>query len=246
MNRSQPLEMRIPLALLLLAVAWPSSAWATGSLTISLQDDRSWAIEGTVTAQPEGGGQAHTCSTRGGRCSIMGLTAGRHQVTATLVRGGFVPPARVTIVDGRATSVRLTAQAASVPTTTQTQQSPTPSGGTRPGGTSKTQPSGQSAPVAIGTTTAQVSTRNLGVGQHASVLGTTQDQRGRRVEGTVTVTQNGHTIGAVSTTGGSFTVFDLSPGTYSFMFTALTGQSTSRNVTVASGAATSVRLSVTR
>ncbi len=215
MNRCQPLGMGTPLALLLLAVAWSSSAWATGSLTISLQDDRSRAVEGTVTARPQGGGQAHTCSTRGGRCSITGLTAGRHQVTATLVRGGFVPAATVTIVDGRTTSVRLTAQAASVPTTATAQ-------------------------------TTQVSTRNLGVGQHASVIGTTQDQRGRRVEGTVTVTQNGHTIGTVSTAGGSFTAFDLSPGTYSFSFTALTGQSTSRNVTVTGGAATSVRLSVTR
>ncbi len=241
MTRCQPLGMRTPLALLLLAVAWPSSAWATGSLTISLQDDRSRAVEGTVTARPQGGGQAHTCSTRGGRCSITGLTAGRHQVTATLVRGGFVPAATVTIVDGRTTSVRLTAQAASVPTTVPVLVHP---------GTS-TQPSGQSAPVATGTTTAtaqttQVSTRNLGVGQHASVIGTTQDQRGRRVEGTVTVTQNGHTIGTVSTAGGSFTAFDLSPGTYSFSFTALTGQSTSRNVSVTGGAATSVRLSVTR
>jgi hypothetical protein len=92
----------------------------------------------------------------------------------------------------------------------------------------------------------QAAARNLGTGQRAAVLGITQDQRARRVEGTVTVTQSGRTIGTVSTTGGSFTCFDLAAGSYSLSFTAVGGQRATSNVVVGAGPASSVRLSIVR
>jgi hypothetical protein len=270
-------------------------------LVISLQDDRSRAVEGTVTATPDGGrGQSQTCSTRGGRCTINGLAAGRFRVSATLIRGGMVPAASVTILEGRAASVRLTALPP--PTTPGMSQQQSNGGGNapapqvgqggQPGGTRAgqgagvpvvvrggagviAQGQGQNLPGArpmpgqsprpivvqpggggaqiVGTNVSAQNTnqaggapRNLGTGQRASVLGTTQDQRGRRVEGTVTVTQAGRTIGTVSTTGGAFTCFDLSSGSYTLSFTAIGGQRASSNVNVGAGAASSVRLSIVR
>lgn len=290
--------MRAPLIGLLVCLAWPASAWASGSLVISLQDDHSRAVEGTVTASPEGGGQGQTCATRGGRCTINGLAAGRVRVSATLVRGGLVPASTVMVQNGRPVSVRLTALPP--PTAPGMQQTgggggnaPAPQvlpggaqGGTHPGapgaGGVRVQggagalvrampaPGGQVVPgrgpapivvtpghggaAPVGTNVAMqgaavqagAAPRNLGTGQHASVMGTTQDQRGRRVEGTVTVTQSGHTIGTVSTTGGSFTCFDLAAGTYSVSFTAVGGQHTSQNLSVAGGPASSIRLTIVR
>jgi hypothetical protein len=288
--------MRASLFCVLVCLVAPSSAWASGSLVISLQDDRSRAIEGTVTATPDGGrGQSQTCSTRGGRCTINGLAAGRFRVSATLIRGGMVPAASVTILEGRAASVRLTAlPPPTTPGMSQNQaggNAPPPQVGQggQPGGTHAgqgagvpvivrggagvlaagqgqnvpggarpmpgqgprpivVQPGGGGAQVVGTNMTAQNTNqvRNLGSGQRASVLGTTQDQRGRRVEGTVTVTQAGRTIGTVSTTGGSFTCFDLSAGSYTLSFTAIGGQRASSNVNVGAGAASSVRLSIVR
>ena len=298
MVRSQS-SMRTSLALALLAFAWPTVALASGSLTISLQDDRSRAVEGTATATPEGGGAAQSCSTRGGRCSITGLQAGRYRVSAGLVRGGVTPTSTVTVLEGRAASVRLTAlPPPTAGTVRQTQGGstpappPVPDGGpagggphgaggagpggvtVRPGGPATAQgalvrgirpgvpgrapgpivvqqagPNAQGgAPAApVGTNQSRTAAaRNLGTGQHAAILGRTQDQRGRRVEGSVTVQQGNQSIGTVSTTGGSFTAFDLPPGQYSLSFTALTGQRTTGTVTVVQGAAASVRLTVTR
>jgi len=288
--------MRTSRCLALLALLWPTAAFASGSLTISLQDDHSRAIEGTATARPVGGGTAKSCSTRGGRCSIPGLAAGRYQVSATLIRGGLVPAANVAVVEGRAASVRLTALP---PPTTGTSQQTVgaagppqvpnagPGGGTHPGaapgpgvvnvrpGATATAQMAQAPVVRPGlpgqgprpivtqgpsVQTAQAGTvvsgmapagnatppRNLGTGQHATILGRTQDQRGRVVEGSVSVQQANHTVGTVSTTGGAFTAFDLAPGQYVVSFTALTGQRATANVTVTAGPAASVRLTINR
>lgn len=285
-------SMRAPLMpCLLVCLAWPSAAWASGSLVISLQDDRSRAVEGTITATPERGGQAQTCSTRGGRCTINGLAAGRFRVGATLVRGGLVPAATVTVQDGRAASVRLTATPPPVAAPMQQgaagggnqpppqvpggNQGGTHSPGAQPGAGVVVQagpgavvrgthvpgvravPAGGPQPIVArpngpgpqpvaGQVVAQAVARNLGTGQHAAVRGVTQDQRGRRVEGSVTVSQSGRTIGTVSTTGGAFTCFDLAPGSYSLSFTAVGGQRATSNVVVGGGAASSVRLSIVR
>ncbi len=297
MTRSQR-SMRAPLTCLLVCALWPVSAWASGSLVISLQDDRSRAVEGTVTATPDGGGQAQSCSTRGGRCTINGLAAGRFRVSANLIRGGMVPATSVTVQNGRAASVRLTALPPPVAAPMQQGSAgggnaPPPQipggsqGGTHvPGGAPGAQQvivqggagaivrgaqvpgarpvpgqgprpivvtPGGARPTPVGTTmTAQGANvqlgapRNLGTGQRAAVLGTTQDQRGRRVEGTITVTEAGRTIGTVSTTGGSFTCFDLAAGSYSLSFTAISGQRASQNVSVGAGPASSVRLTIVR
>lgn len=287
--------MRALLVALLLAVLWPTSAFAAGSLVISLQDDHGRAVEGTVTATPAAGGQARTCATHGGRCTLS-VPAGRYLVGATLIRGGFVPASSVTVQDGRAASVRLSALPP--PTAAPMQQTtgqggpanPVVPGGGAQGGTHPPAGGGQGVvvqggpnvalqgarapgfrpvvpgqgpppvvvtpghPQPVGSTMSVqgaavnpgAAPRNLGTGQRASVLGTAQDQRGRRVEGSVTVTQAGRTIGTVSTTGGSFTCFDLPAGSYNVSFRALTGQQASRDVVVGAGPAVSVRLSVTR
>src|SRR5688572_16752934 len=95
-------------ALLFAAVTFPTSAWASGSVLVSLQDDGGRPVEGMATATPEGGGPARTCSTQGGRCTILGLPAGRYRVGASLLRGGIVPAGLVFVTEGRAASVRLT------------------------------------------------------------------------------------------------------------------------------------------
>lgn len=88
--------------------------------------------------------------------------------------------------------------------------------------------------------------RDLGRGEHRVIRGSAQDQRSRPVEGTVTVSKDGVVIGTVQTSAGSFQVYDLEPGRYRLGFTSISGLSTNREVTVESGPATSVRLTIQR
>ena len=209
--------MRLPFLSWFLVLLAPSAVWARGSLTVSVVDERSRPVEGTVSVAPQGGGAARNCTTRGGQCSVRRLAAGWYRVTAATARGQTPPAVVVAVRSGRNVRARLT-----VPLPSQQTE-------TRPA-----------------SATATTQGRDLGSGQHRVISGWTDDQRSRPVEGSVSVSRNGVLVGTVPTRGGRFQVYDLDPGRYRLSFTGLTGQSVAKEVAIQDGPAISVRLTVQR
>ncbi|MBI2892920.1 MAG: hypothetical protein HYY06_05160 [Deltaproteobacteria bacterium] len=195
--------------------------------------------------------------------TVRGVTPGA--VIAT-VRDGRAVRARLAVPDApQATAPPQSAVVASAPSEGATHGGPgqpgTPGVGVREGSLPTTTGLRQSVPrtspppvTASGgprtgmmmSSTSSSTTRDLGRGDHWVIRGSAQDQRSRPVEGSVTISKDGTNLGTVQTSGGSFQVYDLEPGRYHLSFTCVTGQRTARDVTVQSGPAASVRLTIQR
>ncbi|MFK7987071.1 MAG: carboxypeptidase-like regulatory domain-containing protein [Sandaracinaceae bacterium] len=85
-----------------------SVASAQASVTVEVRVASGAAGDAQVTLTPTGGGASHSCRTRGGRCQIPGVPAGRYVVSAAPSNGGQSPIPRPVMIGGRATTVRVT------------------------------------------------------------------------------------------------------------------------------------------
>lgn len=90
------------------ALGLATVAAAQASVTVEVRATSGDAAEARVTLTPAGGGAAHSCQTRAGRCAIAGVPAGRYVVSATPSGGGQSPIPRPVMVGGRTTTVRVT------------------------------------------------------------------------------------------------------------------------------------------
>lgn len=124
-------------------------------------------------------------------------------------------------------------------TTTTTRRTPTVTQRTT---TTQTQPrviqtnpavQGRTPPTTTRTTTTQMGvqaravtttqTRNLGQGSRRCATGSIVDAAGRPTDATLTIVQNGRTLGTVRTVASRFSLFDLPPGQYQVRATPVRG-----------------------
>jgi hypothetical protein len=201
------------LALLVALVFAGSPARAAGSAKVTLRNDKGVFIDGKVTATK--GTVVKQCDSAAGTCTLTGLAPGSWTVTAKTAGGSTGGPKTIPVEDGKTANVNLTLVAPATST------APAPSGSetTRSGG-------GQVA----GTSTV----KNLGAGTARKVKGTCKNDLGVLVDGTVTVHQGTTVVGESKTAGGGYSIYDIVPGSYKFVFKTSGGQSKTRNVTIPS------------
>jgi len=193
----------------------------------SVRDQNGRAIAGASVTALQGktaskGALARTASD--GRFVLKDLNPGAYRVIAS--RSGHSRAATdVKITAGGTTSCELRLK--QLPPASKTARTPMSRGETK-------------------ATVQKTQSKDLGHGRRVAVVVSAQDQRSRNVEGLVAVRRSGREIGHASTTGGRVNLFDLDPGAYDVTFTAISGEHTTRSVTVRADATVNVRLTVQR
>jgi hypothetical protein len=197
----------------------PVLAGTKGAIKVSLKDKSGKVVNGTVKGKK--GNTSKKCKTKSGTCKLKKLATGKWTVSAKSSDGLVSKSQKVTVKAGKTKKAALTLKKKK-----------------------ETQSAGQSgvvvAPIKAEKKTKE--TRDLSKGKTKVLLGTTRDDNGRVLNGTVTIKKGSETIGKSKTQGGAYRIYDLSPGTYSVNFESTGGKKSSRTIKIVSGKVADVNL----
>lgn len=159
-----------------------------------------------------------------------------------VTRAVRVPARRVT-TQPRATRIRRATAVRTATAVRPTVSPAPPTGGSGSGSTSGGSDDGEatpsSTPTATGTVARRIAvtqeTRDLSSGDELAVQGRVLDRLGRPTDATITVKRGDTVVGTVSTTAGSFSIYDLEEGTYDVSLRSSRGTTSTSRFTVGTG-----------